>query len=462
MKTKIIIIFFLFIDGIQLKAQDSTVYYPKIGEKIIDHTFTDILNFSGKSLKISDYKGKWLILDFWTKYCAGCIASFAKMDKLSREFNGKATIMMVGITHRLGTVNSDEKLTKSIFSSRVKRYGYILPSAFDSSAGANFDIYGVPTIFIINPEGILVGKSAELNSDILSTFIRGETPNYRRSYSIHETPPTIKWTPGVPLLMQGNGGPDTSFLSRSVFAKWNKSMPEGVVNGFNLHDINGMPKPGHAEAYGLDLPELFRLAYTGYAIWDDEDELYNNLSRKLILNVKDTSSFKINKGRRNSQNAYAYSLILNNGKTDVNLIRESLLEDLHRYFRLKSEIQIRKVEIYKLVVIDQKKVMKLRSKGGTTGSRINTDRLGFTLTNYPFKKFLAIAHLNEGLNAKYEFDMGSVPPIFDETNLDINIDFQFNADHLDWNASLDILRANGLDLIKAEKEMKCIVISDAE
>ncbi len=51
-------------------------------------------NKTGKT-KISDFKGKIIILDFWNTYCKSCIEGFPKMEKLQREFGDKIQIFLV-------------------------------------------------------------------------------------------------------------------------------------------------------------------------------------------------------------------------------------------------------------------------------------------------------------------------------------------------------------------------------
>ena len=92
----------IILSGLMMKinAQDTAVYYPKIGEPIKDHTFQDLTNYPEKQLKISDYKGKWLVIDVWGRGCSGCIASFPKINTLDKQFKDRAKIMMVGIYDR--------------------------------------------------------------------------------------------------------------------------------------------------------------------------------------------------------------------------------------------------------------------------------------------------------------------------------------------------------------------------
>lgn len=57
-----------------------------------------VLGDSAKVLRLSDFKGKLLILDFWHTGCASCIASFPHMEKLQKMFGERIEILLVNPT----------------------------------------------------------------------------------------------------------------------------------------------------------------------------------------------------------------------------------------------------------------------------------------------------------------------------------------------------------------------------
>jgi thiol-disulfide isomerase/thioredoxin len=67
----------------------------KVGEKIPDLLFQNLVNGDRKPLTLSALKGKALILDFWGTWCGSCISGFPKMEKFQNKYNKNLQILLV-------------------------------------------------------------------------------------------------------------------------------------------------------------------------------------------------------------------------------------------------------------------------------------------------------------------------------------------------------------------------------
>lgn len=99
MKKILIILFFIaFVTG-NCKATGNsfqTIYDSVIiGQLVPDINIGAIRNYEKSTAKISDFKGKLLILDFWNTTCTSCIAAMPEMERLQNKFNDKIQIILV-------------------------------------------------------------------------------------------------------------------------------------------------------------------------------------------------------------------------------------------------------------------------------------------------------------------------------------------------------------------------------
>ena len=125
------------------------------------------LNTAGP-LKLSDLKGKVVVLDFWTLCCINCIHIMPDLAKLEKKYPNE--LVVIGV-HSAKFEN--EKDTKSI-KQAVLRYELAHPVVNDAEH-AIWDRFGVrswPTVVVIDPEGNLVGQvQGEGNYELLDKTI---------------------------------------------------------------------------------------------------------------------------------------------------------------------------------------------------------------------------------------------------------------------------------------------------
>ncbi len=122
---------------------------------------TEAPNFSlpsatdGKTVKLSDFKGKVVIVDFWATWCPPCRAGIPDLVELKSEYKGKLEI--IGIS--LDALTRGGK-TKDDVVPFMKEYKINYPivmgekAVLDSYKG----ISSIPTSFVIDQKGNIVSQ----------------------------------------------------------------------------------------------------------------------------------------------------------------------------------------------------------------------------------------------------------------------------------------------------------------
>jgi len=122
-----------------------------IGHKAPDFTVQGI---DGKPISLADYKGKYVMLDFWASWCVPCRQENPNVVKQYAAFKNKG-FNILGISLDVDkkpwqeAINAD-KLTWA-HGSDLKR--------FDGPTERLYHIEAIPTNFIIDPQGVIVAKS---------------------------------------------------------------------------------------------------------------------------------------------------------------------------------------------------------------------------------------------------------------------------------------------------------------
>ncbi len=105
-------------------------------------------DLQGKKVSLSDFKGRWVVLDFWGSWCGWCIKGFPALKKAYADYGDK--IVIIGI---------DCNESESEWRAGVKEHALPwlqLYNGNDRQLYTDYNIEGFPTKVIINPEGKIV------------------------------------------------------------------------------------------------------------------------------------------------------------------------------------------------------------------------------------------------------------------------------------------------------------------
>jgi len=104
----------------------------------------------GRPVSLSDFRGKIVFLNFWTTWCYACRIEMPDMEKLHQKFKNRDFAMV--------TINLQESVSqvKQFFKDFELTFTALLDP--DGAVGAYFMITAIPTTFILDKDGIIIGK----------------------------------------------------------------------------------------------------------------------------------------------------------------------------------------------------------------------------------------------------------------------------------------------------------------
>ncbi|MGP4072144.1 redoxin domain-containing protein [Piscibacillus sp. B03] len=100
---------------------------------------------SGKTVQLSDFRGKKVFLNFWASWCGPCKDEMPHMQDFHEEFGDEVAVL---------AVNTNEPVIDNA-KEFVEDYGLTFPILFDETTevAARYKIPNLPTTYFINSNG---------------------------------------------------------------------------------------------------------------------------------------------------------------------------------------------------------------------------------------------------------------------------------------------------------------------
>jgi thiol-disulfide isomerase/thioredoxin len=132
------------------------------------HVAPEIEGMDGddKPFKLSDYRGKVVVLDFWGHWCPDCRAIYPRQRSLVRRLEGKPFVLI--------GVNSDENKDdlKKVLEKRGVTWRFWWDGGSRSGPIASaWNIQGWPTLYILDHKGVIRHKGHEELADKLDQIV---------------------------------------------------------------------------------------------------------------------------------------------------------------------------------------------------------------------------------------------------------------------------------------------------
>lgn len=466
MKSYFCLIGFLMLITIDLRSQTPVeIFTPKIGDTLPEYIFTDIRNYGKDSLHSNELRGKWAIIDFWSKDCSSCIISIPKMNALHEKFSNNVNILMVGLVGKYkfpsGKIIEREEATKKLYSRLEELHDLTLTVAFDSTLENSYGLGGLPYILIVDPAGYVRAITTSVNESIISAFLGGDEPRLKRAYTGYELKTFeegYRTDSGGSFqnINSTNENLDNHLLKSELCVYDREKMPSIYLvelNNDSFPRTKEMLGSGVLKVSNVPISSLFYIAFFGITGWGSSDQTYYfDYSKDFVFETKDSLKFL-----KSNLDRYAYSLTLPDNDISIERFQRIMQKDLEVYFGLRGSYEVKLMPVNYLVIADEKKAKKLRTEGKQDRYQYNKNLPNGhqqVLNNAPMDKLCRVigACSTQSLHQ----------PVIDKTGIVGNIDIDLQAYLYDFNEMKKALADYGLKLEYGLKELKTIVIKDSE
>ncbi|GAX90216.1 TlpA family protein disulfide reductase [Effusibacillus lacus] len=122
---------------------------PKPGFPAPDFTLNDM---QGNPVKLSDLKGKRVLVNFWASWCPPCQAEMPELVAKSEKYKDKIVFLGVNLTSQDPKADGPKKF--------VEKFNVKYPNLMDvkGEVGSLYQVTGIPTTITIGADGVIVDR----------------------------------------------------------------------------------------------------------------------------------------------------------------------------------------------------------------------------------------------------------------------------------------------------------------
>lgn len=120
---------------------------PALASDLPDFTLSDL---HGKSHSLSDYRGKWVLVNYWATWCPPCLEELPELEIFHSKSEGKAVVLGVNMED-ISKADLQAFVEDQFLSFPILPAGAVIP---DEQRLGN--IPGLPTSYLVSPAGKVV------------------------------------------------------------------------------------------------------------------------------------------------------------------------------------------------------------------------------------------------------------------------------------------------------------------
>lgn len=155
-------LFFLFRPSLALLAM---VLGTGVAANTAEDDFT-LPDLDGQSHSLSDYRGKWVLVNYWATWCPPCLEELPELEVFHNGAEGKAVVLGVNMEA------IDQPQLRAFVEQQFLSYPVLVATERPSRDQLIGPVDGLPTSYLVAPSGEIVARQVgPITADAISAFI---------------------------------------------------------------------------------------------------------------------------------------------------------------------------------------------------------------------------------------------------------------------------------------------------
>ena len=135
----------------------------------------ELPGLDGKTHRLSDYRGKWVLVNYWATWCPPCREELPELEVFHANHKDKDAVVLGVAMERI----KKERL-KAFVDEQFLSYPILMMNPAASTELGR--VPGLPTSYLINPKGELVARQVgPVTVEDLESFINSESKDQPKS-----------------------------------------------------------------------------------------------------------------------------------------------------------------------------------------------------------------------------------------------------------------------------------------
>lgn len=132
-------------------------------EKSVDFSMPGL---DGKTYRLSDYRGKWVVVNYWATWCRPCLEEIPELEVFHHNHHQDLAVVL-----GLDMEDIDPEKLRAFVEDQFISYPILLAGAYPEKMLGK--VPGLPTTYLVSPEGKVVAREVgPVDAKSLENFIK--------------------------------------------------------------------------------------------------------------------------------------------------------------------------------------------------------------------------------------------------------------------------------------------------